>query len=57
VPEPITNAATLSPVIKSAMDRLGDFVLKNAGAFTKPIKDKAVVELGLGMKAYLVVGI
>ena len=57
MPEPITNAATLSPVIKSAMDRLGDFVLKNAGAFTKPIKDKAVVELGLGMKAYLVVGI
>jgi len=53
VPEPVTTAAALSPVIKSAMDRLGDFVNKNAGAFTKPIKDRAVVELGLGMKAYL----
>lgn len=51
--EPISAASVSGSVIKNALDGLGTTLGKQIGRFTKPIIDRAIVDLGIGFQSYL----
>lgn len=53
MPEPTTAAAAISTVVDKAVAKVGETIVKNLGSLTKPLRDRLVVDLGLGMKSYL----
>lgn len=52
--EPITATSAATGVALKALDGLRASLARNIGRFTKPVIDKAVVDLGLGFTNYLV---
>ena len=51
--EPITISGVAAGAVGKAIDGLGASLAKQIGKFTKPVIDRAVVDLGIGFRSYL----
>lgn len=51
--DPITASAVAAPAITKAIEGIGASLSKQIGRVTKPIVDRAIADLGIGLRSYL----